>query len=156
MTQRREQGNIIGFVAVGVLLLALLAAGIYMLRGTLGLDGLQTGGSQKTVTSSTEVPTEESATDGPSPSEANKDLKEALAAQASAEKKAAEQQKAQQAEALASDKTTPQNGTATTTTGAVTQAALPTTGPEEVLAPLLGAALLAAAGVAFIRSRSLI
>ena len=45
MAHRSEQGNILGFVLVGALLVALLLGGIYVVRNTMGHVATDDGAS---------------------------------------------------------------------------------------------------------------
>ncbi|NCU38172.1 hypothetical protein EOL96_03925 [Candidatus Saccharibacteria bacterium] len=147
MSHRREQGNIVGYVLVGAFLAALVVGGIYVVRNYIA-------GTEGTIASNEEAsPGEET----PNKPETNKDtnsdeLKEALEQQAAEEQKAQEQQadKAEPAPTetpvAESDGAAPNNDTGN----------LPATGPEEVYTPLVGAMLMTATTVAYIRSRGLI
>ena len=198
MAHRSEQGNVLGFVLVGVLLAALLAGGIYAVRR--GMLAKVTDGATGTV-ATTENANKDSKTDGASASTDKKDsktdgdstktadqkLKEALTTQSAEEKKAQEQQKAQQNAAVADSSAKTEDSTkaesskkaetssaqdaassnkkTTTATTADTPsqassstaaAALPTTGPEDAILPVAGAALLAGIGLSYFHSRKLI
>lgn len=141
MARRIEQGNILGFVLVGALLTALLLGGVYVVRNSNGANVATTtsitGNNNKPANKDTE-PTGETSTVAKTDEQR---LKETLAAQALAEKKAKEQQAANDAANLAAT----QSATA-----------LPVTGPEEAVVPLLGATLLAGTTFAYARSRRLI
>lgn len=160
MAHRKEQGSIIGFVLVGVLLTALLAGSIYAVKsGMLKGSGSTVGdvASNDTKTASDDN-TNENKTDTPPSTTTNNnsnDLKKALEEQAAAEKKAEEQRKATEAEskAASSPATTiaPSSASLSTTTN------LPHTGPaEDAMVAILGVSLLAGTSYAFIRSRALI
>ena len=153
MARRSEQGNILGFVLVGALLVALLLGGIYVARNSMGQLATNNGSS---VPSATDGVSDEDTE--PANGAANKDtssdktdeqrLKETLEAQSAAEKKAREQQAANKSDAV-----TDKDGS---TPAASSAGSLPATGPEEVVLPTLGAMLIAGTMLSYVRSRRLI
>lgn len=150
----RERGSVAGFVIGGLVLLGLLAGGIYVVRNNMLGQGSQVA-TQSTDKAATSTEKADNKTDE------NADIKAALAKQAE-DKKAKEQEEAKkkEAEKAAAEKntqsTTATAGTSGATSGSAAAGHLPTTGPEEVAVPLLGATLLAGVGVAFARSRALL
>lgn len=159
MIRQREQGSVVSFVLIGLVLLALLAGGIYMVRHKIIAGDMPAPVSTTSTIDKNKDTQTTNSTD---------DLKAALEKQANEEKKAQEQQKAQQQETANSttitsqSSSTPSSTSVIPTTGVNNAASsttpagsLPTTGPEDGIAALLGAVLLAAAGTAFMRSRRL-
>lgn len=151
MARRSEQGNVLGFVLVGALLIALLLGGVWLVRNQLAKNNVQ--GTVATTSQSTANNTSDSSTStGSSDGTGGNDLKDALAAQQTAEEKKAQEQKAAQDAEAAKSASTSESSTTTATTSTT----LPTTGPEEALLPLAGAASLAGVSLAYARSRRLI
>lgn len=151
MARRSEQGNVLGFVLVGALLVALLLGGIYVVRNNMAHLATDDGTSAP-IAADTD---KESGNDAAPTGEENKAadnktdeqrLKENLEAQSAAEKKAREQQAANSSTATPIDK----GATASSA------ASLPATGPEEAVLPILGATLLAGTVLSYARSRRLI
>lgn len=145
MAQRIEQGSVLGFVLVGAVLLGLLAGGIYIVRHMQSTDNTTT---TKPATPSKDNNGADNGSSAPAkPSTSNEDqLKAALDAQS----KSKEEAKNSDASASSTSST---NATGSSSSSA---AALPKTGPEQVIGPMLGAALLMASGVSYVRSRRLI
>ena len=159
MSHRKEQGNILGYVLVGVLLAALVIGGIFVVRRYLpSSDTTGTSSSSDgTPTATTDAPTKPS-TETDKNSE---ELKAALAQQAAEEKKAQEQKAANESKPA----TTTTTGTTTTgSTSAATASVasgtdankLPATGPEDTALSMVGITLVTALAVAYVRSRALI
>ena len=153
MSHRKEQGNILGYVLVGVVLAALVIGGIFVVRRYLPSSDTTNAPTQSdsTPTATTDAPTR------PSTDENSDELKAALAQQAAEEKKAQEQKAANESKP-ATTSTTTASLTATTsasTTG-TNAAALPATGPEDTLLSMAGVTLMTALVVAYVRSRALI
>lgn len=150
----RERGSVAGFVIGGLVLLGLLAGGIYVVRNNMLGQGSQVATTQTAGTPADKTDTTKT--------DDNADIKAALAKQAEEAQKAKEKQQAEQkaAEKAAAEKnaqsTMPATGGSSATSGATTTGHLPTTGPEEVIIPALGAMLLAGVSVAFARSRALL
>lgn len=147
MARVSGQGNVLGFVLVGALLVASLLGGIYVVRHVSDSGSTVPTSTQEGTSSST---TKESDTDSTTSQTAgqsgdDQDLKQALEAQSAAEKKAKEPQAASNAANSDADRSTSSSATS-----------LPATGPEEVVFPLLGATLLAGTILAYARSRRLI
>lgn len=142
MPHYREKGNVLGFVIVGIVLAALVVGGILVARNFFG-------GNEGEVVAPEETSQQAEGNSESTPTETDEELAEALKNQAAAEEKAKEQQAANDKEAASA--TTPTASTSPTTTER-----LPATGPEEAIAPLVGAVLLAGIGVSYVRSRSLI
>ncbi len=167
MVRKNERGSVVGFVIGGVVLLGLLAAGIYVVRQNM----LPNVAAPDKETATTTAPAKK---DDTTAEQKSADLKQTLAAQAEAQKKAEDQLKAQQAESKPAAETTtpapstpsasttaiPTTGVSTTaspaaaTSGAKASASLPATGPEDTVISAVGMAVLAAVGVAFVRSRA--
>ena len=158
MSHRKEQGNILGYVLVGVLLAALVIGGIFVVRRYLpSSDTTGTSSSSDgTPTATTDAPTKPS-TETDKNSE---ELKAALAQQAAEEKKAQEQKAANESKPA----TTTTTGTTTGSTSAATASVatgtdankLPATGPEDTALSMVGITLVTALAVAYVRSRALI
>ncbi len=158
MSHRKEQGNILGYVLVGVLLAALVIGGIFVVRRYLpSSDTTGTSSSSDgTPTATTDAPTKPS-TETDKNSE---ELKAALAQQAAEEKKAQEQKAANESKPA----TTTTTGTTTGLTSAATASVatgtdankLPATGPEDTALSMVGITLVTALAVAYVRSRALI
>lgn len=157
MSHRKEQGNILGYVLVGVVLAALVIGGIFVVRRYLPTS------SSTETTSSTEDSNVSDSGDAPSVSEAestdtnqnSEELKMALAQQAAEEKKAqelkaAEEKKAQEQKAANEASSRAAANTATNASN------LPATGPEDTVISVAGVTLVTALAVAYIRSRTLI
>ena len=144
-----ERGNVLGFVLVGALLVALLLGGIYVVRHISTTGSPAVPATTETDTSTGTTKDEESAssnstTQGSQKANDDQDLKQALEAQSAAEKKAKDQQAAS---------SSANSGSAQTSSSATS---LPATGPEEALLPAFGAMLLAGTVFAYARSRRLI
>jgi hypothetical protein len=127
MAQRMQQGNIVGYVLVGALLLGLIVGGIFVVKNYTTKDTVKSDSTAEVASSRT-----------PSTDD---DLQRALEEQAATQKKQDESAGATQQVAV---------------TQVPSTSALPTTGPEELVMPLLGVALLTSTSVAYIRSRLLI
>ena len=154
MARRSEQGNVLGFVLVGALLVALLLGGIYVARNSMGQLATNNGSSAPDATDGVSDKDTEPANGAVNKDTANdktdeQRLKEALEAQSAAEKKAREQQAANNNSAG----TTAKDGA---TSAASSASHLPATGPEEVVVPAAGAMLLSGAALSYVRSRRLI
>lgn len=151
MAHRSEQGNILGFVLVGVLFVGLVAGGVWVVRSQLA----KTGGEETATESTSSDKTTEQLSEAGSSDVAKDpatDLKDALAAQQKEqEKKAEEQRAAQDAESNAK-----QSSATTSTTSPHSVVALPETGPGETLLSVAGATSLAGLGAAYVRSRRLL
>lgn len=142
MTQRIQQGSILGFVLVGALLTALVIGGIFVVRNQLAKNGTQNPGSSQVATDQSDQKNT-----GTSSNSSNSDsLKQALEQQRAEEKKAQEQKAASEGQS---------SGTASNNT-ASTASNLPTTGPADTLWTVLGATALAGVSIAYVRSRALI
>ena len=147
MARRSEQGNILGFVLVGALLLGLLAGGMYVVKqyGASTNTEVADEGTQSSDDS------KEQATQKPTKDTSGDDkLKAALDAQSS--------------DAQKSESGTPAAG-AQSSEGSASHhddkkseevAVLPETGPGAFASPLVGVGLLVAASVSYARSRRLI
>ena len=149
MAHRSEQGNILGFVLVGALLVALLLGGIYVVRNSMvqvatGGDDTAGNGATDTASDGSSAPARDTTNDESTDKSDEQRLKETLEAQSAAEQKAREQQAANQAA----------SGTAAQEASDTSH--LPATGPEEAVLPVVGATLLAGAGLSYVRSRRLI
>lgn len=145
MTRRSEQGNVIVFVIVGVLLTAALVGSVFAVRHFQKTNSGDNGATPVTTTTDKAPQNEQGSTSTPSssqPSSSDQALKDALAAQSQAEK---DRQAAQQ-----------NNAPATTAQPATGASHLPQTGPESSLLSVLGVSLVAGTGFAYLRSRRLI
>jgi septal ring-binding cell division protein DamX len=145
MKQYRSKGSILGFVLVGALLTALVVGGVFAAKRYI--DQNQTSDTDSaTVAEAPATETQKPAeTKTTAPASEDSDLKKALEQQSAAEKKAQDQKAASEATTKAAS-----------TPASTNTASLPTTGPEDSLAAMAGATLLAATGVAYRRSRALI
>lgn len=145
MAHRSEQGNVLGFVLVGALLVALLLGGIFVVRHTIANQG-DTGAnvasneaedpdSASDNTSETDKSSSESTDKGASSS--NQSLKDALDAQNSQNRG--------------------NSGTsANQASGSHDADTLPETGPADTAFAIVGATLLVGTGAAYAGSRRLI
>jgi predicted lipid-binding transport protein (Tim44 family) len=149
MKQYRSKGSILGFVLVGALLTALVIGGVFAAKRYIA----QNQANDAPSTTVAEAPVKETQKAKPSSDTTSTaksdDLQKALQQQSAAEKKAQEQKAA--SEAASKEAAATSGSTASTST-----TSLPTTGPEDSLVAMVGATLLAAAGVAYRRSRALI
>ena len=158
MSHRKEQGNILGYVLVGVLLAALVIGGIFVVRRYLpSSDTTGTSSSSDgTPTATTDAPTKPS-TETDKNSE---ELKAALAQQAAEEKKAQEQKAANESKPATTTTTGTTTGSTSAATASVTSGTdankLPATGPEDTALSMVGITLVTALAVAYVRSRALI
>ena len=139
MAHRSEQGNVLGFVLVGALLVALLLGGIYVVRHTIsGQGNANVANNEQSGTSTTADPdsaqNETTTPDASGDAQSDQALKDALNQQSSSN----EQQS---------------SGNSNTSTQTPV---LPETGPADTLAAMLGATLLVGAGFSYARSRRLI
>ncbi len=151
MARRSEQGNVLGFVLVGALLVALLLGGIYVVRNNMAPIATDDGASAPIAADTDKESGNDAAPAGGENKAADNKtdeqrLKENLEAQSAAEKKAREQQAANSSTATPTDKGAT----------ALSAASLPATGPEEAVLPILGATLLAGTVLSYARSRRLI
>lgn len=133
MTRRFEQGNVGGFVLIGVLLTGLLVGGVWLARHPINSSQVATDSNSSTTQKDT-TSTPNSNTDT-AKATTDEELKEALARQA--------------AQSLANGS----SSTSSTSSGSTTTS-LPTTGPADTLFEMVGATALAGMTVAYIRSRS--
>ena len=143
MTQRIEQGSILGFVLVGALLTALVVGGIVVVRNQFAKNDSQVETDQSSQDSGTS-----------STNKSGDDLKKALEQQQAEEKKAQEQKaasEAQQSQSSGASMSGTNGGTGSTSNANN----LPATGPADAMLTVVGATLLAGTGVAYARSRSL-
>jgi hypothetical protein len=149
MAQRMHRGGVLGFVLVGVLLLALVAGGIYLVRHQLIANNPTSGKESTDKTAAPAAPrtTTDSSdkADDSTKNQSSSDLEKALQSQSEAEKKAKAQKEAQEKQVAASSAS--QSNTA---------AHLPETGPGDTLATIVGAMFLAGTIFAYVRSRALI
>ncbi|QQS21628.1 hypothetical protein IPM09_03810 [Candidatus Saccharibacteria bacterium] len=136
MAQQMHKGTIVGYVLVGALLLALVVGGIFVVKNYATKNN--TGNETNKVVEDTVTQSNEAL------SSTNTDLEQALKNQASQQKQ--------------TDSPAKSSSTATTSDSSITSTSnhLPTTGPEDLIIPLIGATLLAGTAVSYVRSRSLI
>ncbi len=151
MIRRNEQGNVVVFVIVGVLLTALLVGAVFVVRHIQTSDTPQGAApvakAPDTAPDSNKDKT--SASQDTAKPSSDQALKDALAAQSQAEKDRQAREKA----ATANSGTPATSGTTNTTTATNR---LPETGPESTLLAVLGVSLLAGTAFAYMRSRRLI
>lgn len=135
MARRIEQGSVLGFVLVGAILVGLLVGGVYVVRHIQSVGNSTTA---KPAVPSKDNQTTDSGSSAPAkPSTSGDDqLKAALNAQSS--------------------KNDTQSSSSSADNTSSSASALPKTGPEQVVVPMLGAALLVASAVSYTRSRRLI
>jgi len=175
MTQSHQRGSVLGYVLVGVLLIAALVGGIFVVRHNLSRFKAPATTAQvaKNDTSSDDAVKKKAEAD----KKAAEDKKAQEQATADAQKKAQEQNSAvqremagqgdaaQQPAASASGTNsstssttatqTPHTSTAPEAVGNIDTSRLPHTGPTETLfAGFVGAALLLGASFAYMRSRA--
>lgn len=151
MARRSEQGNVLGFVLVGALLLGLLAGGMYVIKS---YNPSEDKVAQTTKTDDKKNAAEEkkSAT---SDSKNDDKLKAALDAQAKneqAEKKKTQDKQPTKDVSAESTQSEPTKDTAISTEAVK----LPETGVGDAIAPIVGATLLVGSTVSYARSRRLI
>lgn len=143
MARRIEQGSVLGFVLVGAVLVSLLAGGIYVVRHMQSSSDTTT--TKPATPSKDDKDTADNGSSAPAkPSTSSDDqLKAALDSQAKNDTKKTD---------------TSSTGSSSTSASSSTSSAsaLPKTGPEQLVAPMLGAALLVASVVSYTRSRRLI
>lgn len=160
MARRSEQGNVLGFVLVGALLVATLLGGIFVVRR---IASTQTGsGNEVSVTapvgsdSSTDKTSDTSTTttdEATTQSEKEKEDKAAL------ENALNSQNSSSQSTTSTAQTTTESTAQSSSTTGASTTGStgsLPKTGPEDTALTIAGATLLSAVAISYVRSRHLI
>ena len=175
MTRAKERGSVVGFVAVGVLLTALLVGSIYgakhyFVDAKTGVEEVATTAGDKakeSKDSAEKKPQDESAKDKQQSEAAEKKAAEERAAkEAAAEKKARQQQQSQEAERQAREDKASQAAEDEDTSRAddsgdeplpVTGVdRLPQTGPlEDTVVSMLAISTLAGAVVAYRRSQML-
>lgn len=145
MARRIEQGSVLGFVLVGAVLVGLLAGGIYVVRHMQSTDSTT---KPATPSKDDKKGTADSGSSAPAkPSTSSDDqLKAALDSQSKDSSKKTDSSDA------AGTSSSPTSSSSSTSSAS----ALPKTGPEQLVAPMLGAALLAASVVSYTRSRRLI
>ena len=142
MAHRSEQGNVLGFVLVGALLVASLLGGIYVVRHNIaGQAGTDVANNDQSETSTTTDPdkaqNDTTAPDASGDGQSDQALEDALNEQSSSKGQ--------------------QNSSNTGNSSPTSQTqALPETGPADTLAAMLGATLLVGASFSYARSRRLI
>lgn len=135
MAHRSEQGNVLGFVLVGALLVALLLGGIYVVRHTMSGNS-----GSEVVNNDTSSPS----TSDESEKSDDQSLKDALKQQSSSNQQ------------NSSPSTTDSHSNSSSSSSSTHADTLPETGPSETTAAIVGATLLVGAGVSYSRSRRLI
>ena len=165
MTRQRSRGSILSFVIVAVLLLGLIAGAVYAVRRGIFNGATKpaevaretTGDNKSTTGTTSNSNNSQSTTDG---QKKNTELSEALKKQAEAEKKAKEQSEAASSQPSTTQPVAipaTQQPSSSTTTIPTTGAHLPQTGPaDSTVMMTIGLGVLAAAAVAYKRSRALI
>lgn len=150
MTRRNEQGSVVVFVIVGVLLTAALVGAVFAVRHFQKSNGTHDSVPvTKTVDKAAESSNDKSSgAQSGAKSSSDQALKDALAAQSQAEKDKQARQNAAPANNGAPNTSDAANTTATNR--------LPETGPESTLMAVLGMSLLAGTAFAYVRSRRLI
>lgn len=170
MNTKRSRGSVVGFVVVGVLLLALIAGGVYAVkRGVFnGTSEPQIAKNEEKTSKRTDDTSSKNAESSNSTTNQSNDqsLSEALKKQAADEKKAKEQQSATSNNPSTSTGSSSQTNVGSSATpspqttpvaGSTDSSKLPHTGPaEDAVVAALGAALLLGTGIAYTRSRALI
>lgn len=145
MTRRNEQGNVLVFVIVGVLLTAALVGAVVVAR-----QFQKSGDTPVVTTSNTKDESSDKAPEETGAQSSNDQaLKDALNAQSQAEKD-------KQAASNNSTQTKPQQQPSSSSSTTTQTNKLPETGPESALISLLGATMLVGTGFAYTRSRRLI
>ncbi len=141
MAHRSEQGNVLGFVLVGALLVVLLLGGIYVVRHAIS------GSGSNDIATKNQPETNSSTADDPD----NK-------TNSSESSSGSQAEPGDQAQKDSSDKNSSNNQSSSTNpSGATGQTGtLPQTGPADTLVSVVGAALLAGASLSYARSRRLI
>lgn len=136
MVRRYEQGSVVGFVIIGILLTAALVAGVWLARRPTDLT--QTASNSDSESSSTSEQKDATTDSTGGNATTDEQLKDTLSQQSS-------------------QSSTSQSSSSTTSSSSSTSSssALPATGPADVALEMLGATLLAGASVAYLRSRSL-
>lgn len=132
MIRRFEQGSVVGFVVVGIVLTAALIGGIWLSRHPIGSSEV----ADKTGTTNVSRDDEEAADESDASSDASATTDEEL-----------KQTLAQQSGSSSTDESSQAVTSGTSTS-------LPVTGPADVVMEMLGATLLAGATVAYVRSRT--
>ena len=142
MTRAKERGSVVGFVAVGVLLTALLVGSIYGVKHYFvdaknGVEQVATTAGDKAEnakdTADKKSQDEKAKQEQQSDAAAEKKAaKERAAKQAAAEKKAADQQKRQQAEKQARENQNREDKDQATNDKDDSQEPLPTTGVDQL------------------------
>ena len=147
MAHRREQGNVLGFVLVGALLVALLLGGIYMVRHTIS----QQDGGVNVASNEVDKAKDESKTTQTDTS-ANGDSK-GESEQSSSSTSDSSLQDALNAQSSKTTQTTTTSTGSTASGNSVATGKLPETGPADILASVVSATLLVGATVSYARSR---
>lgn len=155
MARRSEQGNILGFVLVGALLLGLLIGGMYIVKSyNPSSDGiaLTTNDDNNKSNSTQSKDTTSSKAKDDADKKANDDkLKAALDAQSNKKEPAAPKATEDSSGSTGKSESSHETSSATTDVNK-----LPATGPGEIVASLAGATLLVGSTVSYARSRRLI
>lgn len=153
MTRLRQQGSVLGYVLVGAALVALLIAGIYVIRRNTSAAVVAQNTNQ-TASSDQSTSTSQTATN--SDTQTNQTAGDS---QKSEEQKAQDQNAAVAAENKTDSSATNSSQTtnATSSYSSTSGSALPHTGPaEDMFASILGAGLLAGSLAAYRRSRAVL
>lgn len=153
MAHRSEQGNVLGFVLVGALLVATLLGGIYVVR-----HSAQQGGGTNVAT------TDESDNKATAPGDSadnakNTDNNETQQSGTSGSTSSGDSLKDALDKQSSNQTTTQSSSTSSSSSSETTSssaASLPQTGPADTFAMILGAVLLTGTGFAYAQSRRLI
>jgi cytoskeletal protein RodZ len=136
MVRRYEQGSVVGFVIIGILLTTALVAGVWLAHRPA--DSTQTASNSDSESSSSSEQKDTTNTSGNNNATTDEQLKDTLSQQSS------------QSSTTQSSSSTVSGGSNTSSTSH-----LPATGPADTLIEVLGATLLVGTAVAYFRSRSL-
>lgn len=136
MVRRYEQGSVVGFVIIGILLTAALVTGVWLAHRPA--DSMQTASDSDSGGNSTSEEKDTTDTSGGNSATTDEQLKNTLSQQAS-----------QSSTTQSSSSSTGSSG------GTSSTSRLPATGPADTLLEILGITLLTGMSVAYLRSRSL-
>lgn len=157
MTRRIERGNVVGFVIIGIVLTALLAGGIWLAKNRASVsdmvanndgDNKQSDVTKESGEKSGKSSDKTNNTDGDTKTEStgttDEELKKTLNDQAS------------KSDGKQDSGSSTNKDTKASTDGKDAADTLPETGPADTVLAMLGAGLLTASSLGYIRSRSLL